>query len=745
MKNINKLQNGRLIFIFALFLLTELIIEAGYIWFDIGKTLYLTLQTTTICTIMAIIFLIQRRLNKTTDELNQSKQKLQDIFDTLDVAIWSHDLVTDNLLITTGIEKLYGVTLQEFYKDKLLWKKMIHQEDMPVISEREKLLSLGKPATSTYRIIRPDQEVRWIMDRGIPIFGEEGKFINFTSVLFDITDRKESEDRYQSLVEMSPDIIAVVSRGKIDYINTAGCKLIGATHPEELIGQKIERYLPVDITENMNLSEETVPTLDEKFHTFEFSLIRLDGTSIDVEMSAMPILFEGRIARHVVGRDISERKQAEKTIQFMAYHDALTRLPNRFLFRRQLDQALRRQGNKVLAVMFIDLDRFKIINDSKGHSTGDILLTKVAGRIQEVVREDGIVSRQGGDEFIILLEDTSKEHTALVAQQLLDQFNKPIEINQQEYVISASIGISLYPTDGEDQETLIKYADTAMYHAKEKGKNNYQFYTPQLLEVFSHKMEMESELRKALEQNQMLLYYQPQIEMPTGKLIGVEALIRWQHPQYGMISPAQFIPIAEETGLIIPLGKWVLTNACLQNKLWQDAGYEPFPIAVNVSVRQMEDDQFVHTVQEVLKQNNLDARYLELEITESIMQNIGRSTEVLNQLKALGVRITIDDFGTGYSSLSYLKHLPIDSIKIDKSFIDDIGDDTKNGAMVKTIIDMGHNLNFIVVAEGIEQQEQVNFLIQSRCTIGQGYYFSTPVPLDKIEEYIEVQSYTRKY
>lgn len=745
MKNINKLQNGRLIFIFALFLLTELIIEAGYIWFDIGKTLYLTLQTTTICTIMAIIFLIQRRLNKTTDELNQSKQKLQDIFDTLDVAIWSHDLVTDNLLITTGIEKLYGVTLQEFYKDKLLWKKMIHPEDMPVISEREKLLSLGKPATSTYRIIRPDQEVRWIMDRGIPIFGEEGKFINFTSVLFDITDRKESEDRYQSLVEMSPDIIAVVSRGKIDYINTAGCKLIGATHPEELIGQKIERYLPVDITENMNLSEETVPTLDEKFHTFEFSLIRLDGTSIDVEMSAMPILFEGRIARHVVGRDISERKQAEKTIQFMAYHDALTRLPNRFLFRRQLDQALRRQGNKVLAVMFIDLDRFKIINDSKGHSTGDILLTKVAGRIQEVVREDGIVSRQGGDEFIILLEDTSKEHTALVAQQLLDQFNKPIEINQQEYVISASIGISLYPTDGEDQETLIKYADTAMYHAKEKGKNNYQFYTPQLLEVFSHKMEMESELRKALEQNQMLLYYQPQIEMPTGKLIGVEALIRWQHPQYGMISPAQFIPIAEETGLIIPLGKWVLTNACLQNKLWQDAGYEPFPIAVNVSVRQMEDDQFVHTVQEVLKQNNLDARYLELEITESIMQNIGRSTEVLNQLKALGVRITIDDFGTGYSSLSYLKHLPIDSIKIDKSFIDDIGDDTKNGAMVKTIIDMGHNLNFIVVAEGIEQQEQVNFLIQSRCTIGQGYYFSTPVPLDKIEEYIEVQSYTRKY
>ena len=670
---------------------------------------------------------MQREMYKRTEELGEHKQKLKNIFDSLDVAIWSHDMKNDILFITPGIEKLYGYSLEEFYKDKTLWKKVIVPEDLPIVYERELKISLGEAITSIYRIIRPDEEVRWIQDRGIPTFDDKGDFVDFNSVLFDITDRKESEGRYRSLVEMSPDIIAVISKGKIDYINEAGCRLVGAESPEELIGQPIEKFSHSQVIEDMKSHEGAI---------IESQMIRLDGTTIDVELSAMPILFEGRLARQLVGRDITQRKKAEKTIQFMAYHDALTGLPNRYKFRRHLNEILSHKGNQMVAVLFLDLDRFKIINDTKGHTTGDLLLQKVAQRLEEAVQKNGMVSRQGGDEFIILLEDSSKEKTNQVAQRLLDEFSTPIVMNHQAYFITPSIGISMYPTDGNDEETLIQLADTAMYLAKERGKNNFQFYTSHLSGLSSRKMELENDLRKALVQNELMICYQPQVELATGKIVGIEALTRWLHPRYGFISPLEFIPLAEETGLIVPLGKWVLKTACEQNKAWQNLGLQAVPMAVNISVRQIQDDRFVDTIKGVLNLVGLNPRYLELEITESIMQNIEESTIILNQLRDLGITLSIDDFGTGYSSLSYLKHLPIDKIKIDKSFVDDIIYHSNQGAIVKTIIDMGSNLEFSVIAEGIEKEEQVNFLIQNKCGIGQGYYFSRPLTVEEMEKYL---------
>jgi diguanylate cyclase (GGDEF)-like protein/PAS domain S-box-containing protein len=723
------------IYIIIFLLLEELVDWVTSFFFSIGEVNGYLIDFCVTLLFMMLIIRLFRGMEHTASELQDNKKRLKSIFDTLDVAIWSHDLKTDTLLITSGIEKLYGYSSEEFYKDNTLWKKVIHPEDHYVLEEREVLLSQGKAVTSVYRIIRPDGEVRWIQDRGIPVLDEHGDFIDFTSVLFDITDRQESEGRYRSLVEMSPDLIAVYSRGKLDYINEAGCKLFKAQSQEELIGKPISSLIPAEVLSKIKNRELTIDENFEEKLWLEFKATQLDGKEIDVEMSAMPILFEGRMAEQIVGRDLTQRKKAEKTIKYMAYYDVLTGLPNRNMVRKHLNAALKK-GDQGLAVLFLDLDRFKIINDTKGHRVGDLLLKVVASRLKNAVQNMGLVSRQGGDEFIILLKGLNKTQVIEVAERILGEFSAGIEIENQEFFVTPSIGISMAPGDGSDEETLIKHADTAMYLAKERGKNNYQFYTDQLQGLSSRKMELENGLRKALEQGQLMLHYQPQVNLATGKIIGVEALVRWQHPEKGIISPAEFIPLAEETGLIVPLGKWVLQKAAAQNKDWQDKGYSQFPISVNISVRQLQEDRFIDTVKQVLDETGLDPRYLDLEITESIMQNSENTAMILNQLKELGVTLAIDDFGTGYSSLSLLKHLPIDKIKIDKSFVDDIIHHSNQGAMVKTIIDMGHNLQFDVIAEGVEEPEQVAFLLKNGCKIGQGYHFSRPLPPDTIEDLI---------
>ncbi|MFD1737635.1 EAL domain-containing protein [Bacillus salitolerans] len=692
------------------------------------KLTHLLFSLFTIILLLALV----KYTNKTTKELSESKQKLQTIFDTLDVAIWSHDIKEDTLLITPGIQKLYGHSMEEFYNDHELWRKVIPPEDFQVLAERGEALLEGQSTTSIYRIIRPDGEVRWIQDRGIPTLDEKKNLVDFTSVLFDITDRKESDDRYKSLVEMSPDIITVVRNEKVEYMNEAGSRLFGATSPSDIIGRSIFDFASPQIIEAIR--NQLMGASDNKSkNQYEVQAVRIDGKKMELEISARNIMYGGRKAIQIVGRDISERKKAEKTIHQMAYYDALTGLPNRNMFRLHLNGLIRSESNQSFAILFLDLDRFKVINDTKGHTTGDLILREVAKRIEQTLRSDGVVFRQGGDEFIIILENMDKPRVSEVSQRMINRFTKPIVIDEQDFYVTPSIGISMYPDNGTDKDTLIKHADSAMYVAKEKGKNNFQFYHSNLDHHSDRKMELENALRKAIELNQLMLYYQPQVDLQANRMIGLEALIRWKHPEFGMVSPGEFIPIAEETGLIVPIGKWVLKEVCNQINTWHDEGLSQIPIAINISVRQIQDDHFIEDVIEILDYYNIDKRYIEFELTESIMQDIEKSTLMLKQLKQIGVKLAIDDFGTGYSSLSYLKHLPIDNIKIDKSFIDDILDESSQGSIVKAIIDMSQNLNFTVIAEGIEKEEQIEFLLKNGCFIGQGYYFYKPMPLEEIQ------------
>jgi diguanylate cyclase (GGDEF)-like protein len=429
-------------------------------------------------------------------------------------------------------------------------------------------------------------------------------------------------------------------------------------------------------------------------------------------------------------------------INYMSSHDTLTGLPNRYMFNEYLQASLDhcKKNTLTLAVMFIDLDRFKIVNESMGHEVGDLLLKEVAQRLMQSIRKEDIVARQGGDEFIVLLENINLEQTKQIAQRMVLSFLTPFEIGGGEFFITPSIGISLYPDDGEDVNSLIKNADKAMYLVKKNGKNDYQFSSYESDEAVTRKIKLENSLRKAIQKNEFFLFYQPQVNLHTGEIKGLEALLRWNHPELGIVSPLEFIPIAEETGLIVPIGKWVLQTACNQNKEWQKAGLPSVCVAVNVSPRQLQDARFINIVKGVLQETKLDPHYLELEITESLMQNLKHSLSMLSSLKELGVSLSIDDFGTGFSSLNVLKSLPIDCIKIDQSFVRDISIDSNTAAIVKTIIHMGKNLNFQLIAEGIEEKEQVSFLVENGCQLGQGYAYSRPVSAEEIEKVLKQSS-----
>lgn len=434
-----------------------------------------------------------------------------------------------------------------------------------------------------------------------------------------------------------------------------------------------------------------------------------------------------------------ELQDALNKVNKMAKYDNLTGLPNRYMLNECLDETLERckQNNKELAIMFLDLDRFKLVNDTMGHHTGDLLLKEVSKRLRRSVRDEDIVARQGGDEFIILLEDIDKESAAQVAQRIINEFVSPFHLKNKEFFITTSIGISIFPKDGHNQIDIIKSADKAMYVAKERGKNNYQFYRV-LTDTVNRKMMLEEGLRRAIAESELDVYYQPQIDLNTGELVGIEALLRWDHPKLGKVSPEEFIPIAEETGLIISIGEWVLREACKQNKMWQAAGYPPIKIAVNVSAYQLQIHDFPGYVEQVLQETEIQPKFLELEITESLMKNVIETRIILNKLKKIGVNIAIDDFGTGYSSLSVLSHLPIDVIKIDRVFINDMLTNTDTSTLVKTMIEMGRNLNITLVAEGIEREEQRKILNDLHCQTGQGYLFSSPVPVEEIEKLLDM-------
>ena len=436
----------------------------------------------------------------------------------------------------------------------------------------------------------------------------------------------------------------------------------------------------------------------------------------------------------VIGSQIGQflsRKLGEERIRYLATHDSLTALPNRMMFSHLLNMAIHsaRRYTRAFAVLFIDLDRFKLINDTLGHEAGDKLLQELASRFSECVRGSDAVARLGGDEFVVLLQEVREvADVAAVARKILSAAMKPVHIAGQECRVTASIGICMYPAGAHDEQSLMKNADIAMYFAKEEGKNNFQFYSEDIQVQSVERMTLENSLRRALESDEFFLHYQAKLDFKTGRITGVEALLRWRHPDLGMLLPSRFIPIAEETGLSIPISRWVLQNACAQNVAWQREGLPPLCMAINLSARQFANDDLLADIQAALQKTGMRADLLELELTESIvMQNPERATTLLTAIKALGVRIAIDDFGIGYSSLAQIKRFPIDTLKIDRSFIRELAQNAEDRAITQAIIAMGKTLSLTVVAEGVETQEQQAFLVEHACDAMQGYYFSRPV------------------
>lgn len=441
---------------------------------------------------------------------------------------------------------------------------------------------------------------------------------------------------------------------------------------------------------------------------------------------------------------VSEKKIKEsmKQIKKFAYYDFLTGLPNKAFMFEKIDNLLKYDEKNTFSLLFLDLDNFKMINDILGHDYGDELLKTIANKLKKCIDKGDILARLGGDEFLILLtHKLDKERVETIAGKIINLFSRQCSLSGKEFSITASMGIVRYPYDGKDVQTLYKNADTAMYQVKEKGKNGFLFFSQDMNDRVSRKLDMENKLRKAVKNQEFIVYYQPQIDISTMQVRGVEALVRWNHPTEGILQPAEFIPAAEESGIIIEIDEYVMRTACKQLKEWIDSNYSPITISVNLTSKQFQHAYITNVLREIIRETGLNAHFIELEITESIvMKDLNVTLEILKELKSIGVKISLDDFGTGYSSLNYLKRLPIDTIKIDKSFINEITEDSKEEAIAESIIALAHKMNLSVIAEGIETKKQLEFIKEHKCDKAQGYYFSKPVPVEEIEKLLSVHS-----
>lgn len=550
---------------------------------------------------------------------------------------------------------------------------------------------------------------------------------------------EESEQRYKSLFEHNPNLIYSMDRsGRVLNINPAIVKETGYTQ-EEILNTPAISHVAEEHREKA--LEYFIKTLSGKPQRFRMNLVHKTLPPQLFDVTNIPIIVNEQVVGvYGVAQNITKQKQDEEKIVQLAYHDVLTGLPNRLLFQQTLDRALKeaRGGTRKMAVMFIDIDRFKIINDSVGHPRGDEILKLAVAKMEQAVSRDCFLSRFSGDEFMLLIPEVDgAEVVRGTALNLVNAFHTPIVHDDREFHLSISIGISMYPNDGVDSEVLMKNADTALNGAKQRGGGNIQFYKQEMKNYYMDRLEQENDLRKALEKQELSLFYQPQICTRSGKVIGSEALIRWHHPNKGLVSPAMFIPLAEETGLIEEIGRWVLRTACRQAKEWQEAGYCDFFVSVNVSGRQFQRGDFLYDVKNALEESDLDPRHLHLELTESItLRDVKYSIQHVEALRALGVKVSVDDFGTGYSSLSYLKDFTIDFLKIDRSFVRNLKRDSHDGAIVKAILTMCDGLAVTAVAEGVETAEQLHLLKDFGCKYVQGFFYSKPLPADKFTHFI---------
>jgi diguanylate cyclase (GGDEF)-like protein/PAS domain S-box-containing protein len=615
---------------------------------------------------------------------------------------------------------------------------LAYPEDHELMDRQQKMRLRGASDQYEVRVRRKDGSVVWIEIGGAPVTDATGRVIGSIGVHNDVTSRRlaeealrESEARYRLMAENSTDMIARTDRrGTILYASDASRRLLGY-EPAEVIGRSVYDFIYDDDREEFRYLSRLINESGQT--TFAYRVRKRDGALVWFETTSRAVRdaeANGRREVISVSRDVTERKQVEEQIEYQAYHDALTGLPNRRLFRDRLTVALAyaRRMKRPLGVMFLDLDRFKYVNDTLGHSLGDELLKAVAGRLRAVLREEDSIARMGGDEFTVLLADLpNPDEAAKVAQKLLDTIAQTMCVEEHELFITTSIGIAFFPNDGDTAESLLKNADQAMYRAKDAGRNAYQMFTPAMNNRALERLSLENSLRGALDRGEFVLHYQPQLHLATNRITGVEALIRWNRPDHGIVPPATFIPIAEDTRLIVPIGEWVLRESCRTAKAWQDAGFPGMRMAVNLSPRQFQSNDLPTLIAAALAQSRLDPGCLELEITESIaMQNTDRTMATLRRLREMGVRIAIDDFGAGYSSLNYLRNFPIDSVKIDQQFVHGIETSQADRAIVAAIIRIAHGLGLRITAEGVETPAQLAFLREHNCEEVQGFLFGGP-------------------
>jgi len=587
--------------------------------------------------------------------------------------------------------------------------------------------------TSVYEFKTPDREII-------------GIYCDITERMVREQDLEVGRTRLRAIMNSVVDgILTITADGRIESCNLAAADMFGHLEPN-MQGRQLEDLIPeiAALDPSGLLSVRGLATMPNE-HAIEVTGRRLDGSSFPIELSVTESDLQegkredgdlnGNHAFIATVRDITLRKANEELIRYQATHDALTDLPNRSVFDAELEDCLdmaARTGER-LAVLFLDLDRFKMVNDTLGHSVGDALLVELGKRLRGCLRETDIVARMGGDEFILVLRNLSNRHDATQkADSILAAIHPPFNLEGNELHVTASIGISMYPDDGKTSEHLLKMADLALYQAKDAGRNRAQLCTPTMDASAQQQMRLEKELRVALEQEQFSLVYQPQIHLGTGNLVGVETLTRWHHPELGLIPPNQFIPLAEETGLIYDLGLWVLRSACLQHKRWREAGLTDLRLAVNMSGRQLQRSGIENDLIAVFKETGMHLDYLELELTESILMQPGESGDVLGRLTDMGINLALDDFGTGYSALSYLRRFPIDRIKIDSSFVNDITTNQSDAALARAIVGMAHGLNMQVIAEGVETDAQLDLLKTYGCDEAQGYLLAKPMPAASI-------------
>jgi len=684
-------------------------------------------------------------LKRAEDEIKIGHDRLNEAQRIAGLGSWVLDLRTHQLSWSDEIYRIFEIDPARFGASYEAFLDAIHPDDRESVSRAyAESVATRSPYDIFHRLLFRDGRVKHVHERGETVYADDGTPLFSRGTVQDITERQRAEDAlylYANVFMHSGEAILISDRdNRIVAINPTFTRLTGYGI-EELRGRD-PRILASGHTPSGTYQGMWAALRETGYWQGEMWDRRKDGESYPKWISISVIRDDqGEITHYLASfTDISERKAAEERILQLAHHDPLTGLLNRFSLENRLEQALlsARRADRRLAVMFIDLDRFKVVNDTLGHHVGDKLLVEVARRLQAAVRESDIVARLGGDEFIIVLTDVESDlAVASVAEKIVATLGQTYPIGDHELHTSPSVGISMFPADGANVEALMKNADAAMYHAKDHGRNNFQFFTAGMMAAAEERMRLERDLRAALARGQFELHYQPQICVTTGRVRCVEALVRWRHPETGLIPPLSFIPIAEETGMIEALGEWVLDEACRQHAAWRAQGIAGVRVAVNISAKQLRSATLVERVRTIMARHGIGSGQLELEVTESVaMDNPERAIDQLMLLRRLGIELAIDDFGTGYSSLAYLKLLPIQTLKLDRAFVQDIETDENDAAISAATLALAHNLGLKVVAEGVETEAQRAFLVDHECDLLQGYLFSKPLPAAEATAYL---------